>query len=204
MSTDDLSLADLPAGARIGTSSPRRVAQVRSLRADLEVVPIRGPVDDRVRQVRRGDFDGAILAAAGLARLGRLDEACERFPLDTFLPAPAQGALAVQVRRPGVTEIGLDEAIARVARRLDHLPTRSAVTAELALLDRFGDGVERVLAACARPIPRTIPGPVPGLQLRARLLDLHGKVLADAELVGTDPLQLAHRAGALLAPAAAA
>ncbi|MDH3422943.1 MAG: hydroxymethylbilane synthase, partial [Gemmatimonadota bacterium] len=91
-------LADLPEGARVGTSSPRRSCLVRSRRPDLEVVPIRGNVDSRVRKVREGAFDAVVLAAAGLDRLGLGDEVSERFDPRLLPPAPGQGALAVQAR----------------------------------------------------------------------------------------------------------
>lgn len=189
----DRPLAELPAGAHVGTSSPRRAAQVLALRPDLAIAPIRGPVDDRVRQVRRGDFEAAVLAAAGLARLGRLDEACERFALDRFLPAPAQGALAVQVRSD-------DPRVARRVQPLDHRPTRRAVTAELELLERVGETGGLVLAAVAEAVPETTGA----IRLRARLLEPGGRVVAAADLTGEDPRALARAAERRLRRAVAA
>src|SRR5437899_12712984 len=89
-------LAQLPAGARIGTGSPRRAAQIAAVRPDLQTGEIRGNVDTRLRRLAEGMVDGLILAVAGLERLGRLDEAHELLPFDVMLPAPGQGALVLQ------------------------------------------------------------------------------------------------------------
>lgn len=91
-------LAQLPDGARIGTSSPRRAALVLAMRPGLTIVEIRGNVDTRLRRVAEGEYDGALLAAAGLERLGRLDEATQIFEAMEFLPAPGQGTIALQCR----------------------------------------------------------------------------------------------------------
>src|SRR5262245_13799705 len=93
---DGRKLADLPAGAVVGTGSPRRAAQLRALRPDLDIHPIRGNVDTRIRLVSSREIDAVVLASAGLARLGRLDEAAQILDVDEMLPAPAQGALAVE------------------------------------------------------------------------------------------------------------
>ena len=91
--------ADLPQGARVGTSSPRRQAQLRAARADLAVLEARGNVDTRIRRLREGRYDAIVLARAGLARLGRLGEIAEIFPEDVMLPAVGQGALAIVTAR---------------------------------------------------------------------------------------------------------
>ncbi|NUP46489.1 MAG: hydroxymethylbilane synthase [Catenulispora sp.] len=122
---DGLKLADLPAGAKVGTGAARRMALVRMLRPDLEVVPIRGNVDTRVNFVRGGRLDAVVVALAGLQRLGRQDEATEVFGPDVMLPSPGQGALAVECRDP---------ALVPVLAALDHPPTRAAVTAERSML----------------------------------------------------------------------
>ncbi|MDY6049595.1 MAG: hydroxymethylbilane synthase [Corynebacterium sp.] len=96
ISRDNLTLDQLPTGAKVGTSAPRRVGQLRYLRPDLEIRPLRGNVDTRIRKVREGELDAIILAGAGIIRLGRAGEASESFPVDQFLPAPAQGILAVE------------------------------------------------------------------------------------------------------------
>ncbi len=136
-------LGAVPRGSRLGTGSPRRKAQLLALRPDLEVVPLRGNVDTRLRRAKSGDgIDGAILAAAGLARLSRLDEASELLDLDRFVPAAGQGALAVEVlaSRPDIAEIG---------QVLDDPATRAAVTAERAFLLAMGGGCTEPLAAYA-------------------------------------------------------
>lgn len=132
---DGLTLEALPAGARVGTGSPRRMAQLRARRPDLEVVDIRGNVDTRLGRVASGELDAVILAAAGLARIGRRDVVTEFLDADAWPTAPGQGALAVEVRR------GEEHLV----RALDHAETRAAVEAErevLALLE----------AGCSAPV----------------------------------------------------
>ena len=157
---DGLTLADLPEGARVGTGSPRRAAQLLAARPDLEVVDLRGNVPTRLARVRglevvgvgtdepvapsradaAGDLDAVVLALSGLRRLGLEHCASEVLDLETMLPAPAQGALAVEART------GEDSAeLARAAAALDDEPTRLAVTAERALMARLGAG-------CAAPV----------------------------------------------------
>ena len=124
---DGLTLGELPAGSRVGTGSPRRAAQLRALGLGLVVVPIRGNVDTRLATVSAGDLDAVVLARAGLARLGRESEGTETLDPLQMLPAPGQGALAVEVRTGSPLA---DD----VAAALDDRPTRAAVTAERALL----------------------------------------------------------------------
>jgi len=136
---DGLALADLPEGARVGTGSPRRRAQLRARRPDVEVVDIRGNIDTRLGRVPAGDLDAVVLAAAGLDRLGRLDAITEYCGIDGWPTAPGQGALAVEVRDE--PDRMLDRALARV----DHRPSRLTVSAEREVL--------RLLeAGCAAPI----------------------------------------------------
>jgi hydroxymethylbilane synthase len=135
-------LADLPAGARVATSSPRRAAQVLAHRPDLVPVPIRGNIDTRLAKMERGECDAVCLAGAGLLRMGWQDRVTEWLPPEVMLPAPAQGALAVQVRR------GDTECRALVAA-LDDASTREAVTAERAFLARLGTGCRAPAAALA-------------------------------------------------------
>nr|WP_284454792.1 hydroxymethylbilane synthase [Actinomadura madurae] len=120
-------LADLRRGARIGTGSPRRVAQLRALRPDLEIIPIRGNADTRLRKVADGELDAVVLAHAGLKRIGRLDAVGEVFEPDHMLPAPGQGSLALECR---ADRDDLRELLGTV----DDLPTRRAVTAERTVL----------------------------------------------------------------------
>jgi len=119
-------LADLAPGARVGTSSPRRAAAVLRARPDLAIVPVRGNIDTRLRKVETGEVDALVLAAAGLERLGRLQAAIEILDPAVMLPAPAQGALAVECRS--------DDPLRAVLAELDDLPSRLAVTAERAVL----------------------------------------------------------------------
>src|SRR3954466_1284526 len=111
---DGLTLGELPAGARIGTGSPRRAAQLRALGLGLDVVAVRGNVDTRLRDVAEGKLDGVLLARPGLPRLGRLDEATEVLDPLLMLPAPGQGALAVECRDPRRPDGSADAADAAV------------------------------------------------------------------------------------------
>lgn len=134
------SLADLPPGARIGTSSLRRIAQVRFLRPDLQVVSLRGNVPTRVRKVESGEgLDGALLAIAGLERLDLGHKASRLDPLD-IMPAPGQGALGIEIRA--------DDRNTRIALRPLHDPeSAAAVTAERSLLAALGGGCQAPVAA---------------------------------------------------------
>jgi hydroxymethylbilane synthase len=136
------SLAHLPPGARVGTSSPRRAAQLRIYRKDLEVVPLRGNVDTRIRKVRAGEVDAAILAVAGLVRGGWEQEVAERLDPEVMLPAPGQGAIALQVREDNLRVRALVES-------LDDPLTRAAVSAERAFLRGLGGGCTIPAAALA-------------------------------------------------------
>ncbi|MEV0728899.1 hydroxymethylbilane synthase [Polymorphospora sp. NPDC050346] len=141
---DGRTLTELPAGAVIGTGALRRIAQLRALGLQLEVVPIRGNVDTRMARVLgpAADLDAVVLARAGLARLGRAGEITETLDPMLMLPAPAQGALAVECR---AEDIDLVESLAA----LDHAPTRAAVTAERALLATLEAGCSAPVAAYA-------------------------------------------------------
>jgi hydroxymethylbilane synthase len=135
---DGTTLAALPPGARLGTSSVRRRTQVLALRPDLTMVDIRGNVPTRVDKVTRGDYDGTLLARAGLERLGMIDVASEVFPLDVLLPAPGQGALAVQVRAGDVR-------LEALVGALDHAPSRLATTCERRVLSALRGGCQAPL-----------------------------------------------------------
>jgi len=138
-----LTLDTLPRGARVGTSSLRRVAQIRALRSDLDLVPLRGNVPTRLERVARGELDAVVLARAGVARLGLGDRIREVFPLERVLTAPAQGAMAVQARAG-------DRAIVGALAALDHAPTRRAVEAERAVLHALRGGCSVPVGAHAR------------------------------------------------------
>lgn len=179
-------LADLPAGARVGTSSPRRAAEVLALRPDIRVLSMRGNVDTRLRKLDAGEVDALVVACAGLDRLGRGGRATVRLDPRSFVPAPAQGALALQVVRGS-------EAHDLVAR-VDHQPTTIAVHAERALLERLGGGCRLALGAWARL-------EIDMLVLCAALATESGGAVRHAELAGDprDPLALAQRVAAELA-----
>jgi hydroxymethylbilane synthase len=140
VTADGETLDELPFGARIGTSSPRRAAQLAAARSDLIAVPIRGNVETRLARLERGEVDALVLAAAGLDRLGIAVPDHARLPFDLVLPAPAQGALAIQLRA-GDRDLRASVALA------DHAPTRIAVDAERALLRRIGGGCLAPLGA---------------------------------------------------------
>jgi hydroxymethylbilane synthase len=142
---DGLPLAELPPGARVGTGSPRRAAQLLALRPDLTVVEIRGNVETRLRRAG-ADLDAVVLAAAGLRRLGLADRITQLFDVTTFLPAPAQGALAVECSAESPAE--LLEALSD----LDDPATRLAALAERAVLARLEAGCAAPVAAHARLI----------------------------------------------------
>jgi hydroxymethylbilane synthase len=135
-------LGELPPGSKVGTGSPRRAAQLRALGLGIEVVPLRGNVDTRLRRVADGDLDAIVLAYAGLRRLGRADEATEILDPIQVLPAPAQGALAVECRTS-------DAAAGELLAELDHADTRAAVTAERALLAALEAGCSAPVGALA-------------------------------------------------------
>lgn len=139
---DGAKLADLPAGARIGTGAPRRAAQLAMLRRDITCVPIRGNANTRLAKVRDGELDAVVLAYAGLARIGRTDAVSEVFEPDDMLPAPGQGALAVECR----TE---DAELIELLATADHPATRAAVTAERSLLATLEAGCSAPVGAYA-------------------------------------------------------
>jgi hydroxymethylbilane synthase len=195
VSRDGLRLAQLPSGARIGTGSPRRAAQLRAIGLatgrDLAVVDVRGNVDTRLRLVSDGRLDAVVLARAGLARLGRLEDASEVLDLDDMLPAPGQGALAVECR-------ALDAAALAAARPLDDVETRAAVTAERRVL-------AAVEAGCSAPVGALAQLVVDGdagrqLSVRAVVAAVDGSVILRRSLTGPvqDPEGLGNGLAALL------
>jgi hydroxymethylbilane synthase len=140
---DGSRLDQLADGARVGTGSPRRAAQLRGLGLGLDVVPIRGNVDTRLRKVADGEYDAVVVAAAGLARLGRLDEASELLDPGQLLPAPGQGALAVECRAADT------ELATALGKLLDDPVSRAAVTAERTLLAALEAGCTAPVGALA-------------------------------------------------------
>ncbi len=179
-----LTLDELPSQSRIGTGSPRRAAQLRLLRGDLAVVDIRGNVDTRIRKVADGEVDAVVLARAGLARLGRLDEVSEVLPPERMLPAPGQGALAVECR-------GADVALAELLRAaLESVAARVAVTAERSLLAALEAGCTAPVGALAE-----LTGDL--LRLRAVTADPGGRTAVHGVL--TAPAREAADLGSRLA-----
>jgi hydroxymethylbilane synthase len=149
VSRQGLPLKRLPAGAVVGTSSPRREAQVRAIRPDIEVRPIRGNVDTRIAKVDAGEFDAAVLALAGLKRLGLEGRATEVFGVYDILPAPAQGALAVECR-------AADAITRELLAAIDDAALRQIVTAERSFLARIDAGCSFPAAAYAEQFGTTL------------------------------------------------
>ena len=187
---DGLTVMTLPVGARVGTGSPRRAAQLLGLRPDLEVVAVRGNVDTRLRAVSDGGLDAVVLAHAGLARLGRLDAVTEVLEPDQMLPAPGQGALAGECR-----DVDVDAALLDALRSLDDDATRVAVTAERSLLATLEAGCSAPVGAYATV---TRAGDEVLVHLTATIVSLDGRTqvrksvtgnAGDAEAVGRE---LAH------------
>ncbi len=135
---------DLPVGASLGTSSPRRSGQLLAARPDIEIVPIRGNVDTRMSEVGEERLDGVVLAAAGLERLGRISKATEFLDPELCAPDAGQGALAVEI-------LAEDEGMREMAEAVNHAPTWAAVSAERAFVDAIGGGCRVPVAAYAVP-----------------------------------------------------
>jgi hydroxymethylbilane synthase len=176
-------LNELVHGALVGTGSPRRAVQLVAMRPDLRIADIRGNVDTRISKVESGDYDAVVLAAAGLVRLGWPDRAAQTFDPEEMLPAPGQGALAVQVRTDD------PETFAAVLTA-DDAETRAAVTAERAFERRLGGGCHAAIAALADVWEERI-------RLRGLVADPAGGALFRGEIdsAETDP----ESAGLLLA-----
>ncbi len=138
-----LRLRDLPAGARLGTSSARRAAFLKALRPDFDVIPLRGNVDTRLRKALTEDYDGIILAAAGLGRLGLAGQVTEYIPPAIMPPAPGQGALAVEARADAAAVLDL-------LRRIDDPAARAATAAERAFMRVLGGGCTAAVGAYGR------------------------------------------------------
>jgi hydroxymethylbilane synthase len=133
-------LTELAAGSNIGTGSPRRAAQLLSLRPDLKVCNTRGNIDTRLRKVSDGEFEGIIVAAAAMIRLGLEDKITEYLPVEHFVPAVGQGTLAIEIR-------SADKQIAAVVSQINDKPTWQAITAERTFLQALGGGCRAPIAA---------------------------------------------------------
>lgn len=161
---DGLTLGELPPGSTVGTGSPRRTAQLRALGLGLEIVPIRGNIDTRMRKVTDGELDAVVLARAGLARIGLAEAITETLDPIQMLPAPAQGALAVECR---ATDVDIEHLLGST---VDDEGTRAAVTAERALLAALEAGCSAPVGALAEIVED---------------LDADGKVVERISLRGT-------------------
>ncbi|MDF3045832.1 MAG: hydroxymethylbilane synthase [Ornithinibacter sp.] len=187
---DRLTLGELPAGSTVGTGSPRRRAQLAALGLGLVVVDLRGNVDTRLRAVVDRRLDAVVLAAAGLRRIGRIDEATELLDPLQMLPAPGQGALAVEVRAG-------DLATAVIVAALDDDDARTCTTAERVLLADLEAGCTAPVGALAEVV-EGVDGPE--LSLRAVVAAPDGSADLRRSLVGevADPAALGHRLARLL------
>ena len=171
-------LADLPKHAKVGTGSPRRAAQIKAFRHDLEIVPIRGNVDTRINKAMTDDYDAIVLAAAGVLRLGMKDRITEYLPMEISIPAPGQGAIAIE-------SLKNSHALATL-KLIDHVKTHVAVEAEKAFLECFGGGCRLPLGGYA-----TIYGST--LRLMGMIASENGSKVLRAELQGkaTDAKRIA-------------
>jgi hydroxymethylbilane synthase len=179
VSANGQTLAELPPGARLGTSSLRRTAQAKIIRQDLNIVPIRGNVDTRIRKALEGDYDAIILAAAGIERLGLSGHISEYLSFERMLPAPGQGALAVQCRED-------DLEIRQMLHSIHHADTARAVTAERAFLAALGGGCSAPVAAYASIINGS-------LNMEGLVASVDGQMALRVTGTGEDPIELGTR-----------
>ncbi len=184
---DGLTLGELPVGSRLGTGSPRRVSQLEALGLGLSLQGIRGNVDTRIRKVHEGEVDAVVLARAGLARLGRLDEVTEVLDPLQMLPAPGQGALAIECRSDDT------ELVAALAR-LEDPATRAAVTAERAVLSALEAGCSAPLGALAEVVEGE-----DGEELWLRAVALSEDGVLSVRMSSTGPVDEAEALGTRLA-----
>ncbi len=177
-------IEDLPTNARVGTSSLRRQAQLKAIRPDLDIHPLRGNVDTRLRKLEQGDYDAMILAAAGLKRLGKTELVKQILPVEIMCPAAGQGALGIEIREG-------DAGTRNLLAFLNDTNARAATECERALLNRMGGG-------CQVPIGAFAEMKNGRLHLESVVADPDGsKVLRDSR-DGDDPVKLGGEAGAAL------
>jgi len=172
---------ELPNAARVGTSSLRREAQLKAIRPDLAVHPLRGNVDTRLRKLESGDYDAIILAIAGLNRLGRTEVVRQILPVEIMCPAAGPGALAIETRAQ-------DEAVIAALAFLDHTASRTETDCERALLNKLGGGCQVPIGASA-----TLQDGV--LRLEAIVASPDGSLLLRESISGRDPVILGATAG---------
>jgi len=181
VSKDGYSLETLPNGAVVGTSSLRRAAQILAARPDVTITSLRGNVDTRLRKALEGQYDAIILAGAGLIRLELDSHVTQWLPLDVMLPAPGQGALAVQCRAD-------DEETLSLLSALEDVSTRAAVTAERQFLLGLGGGCAVPVAAYA-----AVSGQQSAISLTGLVASIDGKKLIKVAGEGSDPQELGKR-----------
>ncbi|GGI96363.1 porphobilinogen deaminase [Alicyclobacillus cellulosilyticus] len=179
------SLADLPPGARVGTSSLRRMALLRALRPDLRIEPLRGNIDTRLRKLAEDGFDAIVLAAAGLKRMGWADRISAYLDPELFTPAVGQGVLAVECRAD-------DRVLCEALRRWTDGPTRTAAMAERALLAELAGGCQVPVGGYA-----TV-GPDGRIHLRGMVADREGTCVLRAEARGDNPFEVGRAVAAAL------
>jgi hydroxymethylbilane synthase len=178
------SIERLPQKARVGTSSLRRQAQLRALRPDVEIHPLRGNVDTRLRKLAAGEYGAVILAAAGLHRLGKMDMVRQIIPADVMCPAAGQGALAIEIRSG-------DSAIAQHLTFLDDAEARATTTCERALLSKLGGGCQVPIGALAEMRDGL-------MHLEAIVARPDGTKLLRQSGEGADPVEVGESVGVLL------
>ena len=178
------SISDLPRGARVGTSSLRRQAQLKALRPDLETFPLRGNVDTRLRKLSAGEYDAIILAAAGLNRLGKTELVKQVIPKDIMCPAAGQGALGIEIR-------ARDAATHALLAFLDDSDARASTTCERALLNKLGGGCQVPIGAAAEVRGRRI-------HLDAIVANPDGSKILRESRDGDDPETLGSEVGETL------
>jgi hydroxymethylbilane synthase len=180
------SVDELPRGARLGSSSLRRAAQMLRARPDLQIVPFRGNVDTRLRKLADGVADATLLAVAGLNRLGRQAEITSYLDPDRFPPAPAQGAIGLEIRET-------DQRTADLIAPLNHAPTTTAVLAERALLGALDGSCRTAIGAVTRLDGKT-------LRLKGEILSPDGQIAIFGELEGpaAEPAEIGHELGQIL------
>ena len=173
---DGLTLAELPEGARVGTSAPRRISQLKAIRPDLDIRPLRGNIDSRMGRVTDGELDAVVLAFAGLTRVGLGAKATQVFDPNEFMPAPAQGALAVECRADdGYAREAVDKLVSA-----DDTICAMAERTVLAVLE----------AGCTAPVASTATIDGGRITLRGGVFALDGSAQLVEEAAGTDPVEL--------------
>lgn len=191
ISKDNIPFMQLPKSAVIGTGSLRRLAMVKQIRPDIEIVPTRGNVDTRIGKIRKGELDGMILAEAGLQRMELTELITERFPLDQFPSAPGQGALAIVTRKN-------DTELIKFLQVIEHPQTRAEVTAERSLMLQLGGGCRVPIGAVGRAIGNALSllGVIFTLDGESRIEATAQGTIAESEKLGKQVAEYLSKKGA--------